>query len=200
MRIIGGQAGGIRLRSPEDMRIRPTEDRVKESLFGTLGDLTGKVVVDLFSGSGALGLEALSRGAHQVCFIERERRHVKLIEENLALVQKAMGGAAGKTAIYCADAKTAPSLLPQLAGAVDVVLADPPYAESPGDYGANALIADDAFAAWAGPGCILSLEHASSTILRWSPLSRWELLREKQFGIRAISFARLEQNGNRPVK
>ena len=194
MRIIGGQAGGIRLKAPEGMNIRPTEDRVKESLFGTLGDLTGKVVVDLFSGSGALGLEALSRGAEKVYFVERERRHVKLIEENLALVQKAMNTHSESTTILCADAKSAPSLLPQLASQVDVILADPPYAESPDDYGANALIADQALATWAGAGCILALEHSASTFLRWAPLSPWELLREKQFGIRALSFARLEQN------
>ena len=190
MRIISGLAGGIRLKPPEDRNIRPTEDRVKESLFGTLGDLTGKIVIDLFSGSGALGLEALSRGAEKVFFIERERRHVKLIEENAALVLKAMNATAAKIAVLCADAKSAPTLLPELAaGPIGIILADPPYAETPDTYGANALIADQAFADWAGPNAILALEHASTTILRWHPLSPWELLREKAFGIRALSFA-----------
>ncbi len=192
MRIISGLAGGIRLKPPEDRNIRPTEDRVKESLFGTLGDLTGKIVIDLFSGSGALGLEALSRGAEKVYFVEKERRHVKLIEENTALVIKAMNATNAKVAILCADAKSAPTLLPDLAaGPIGVILADPPYTETADTYGANALIADKAFAEWAGPNAILALEHASATILRWHPLSPWELLREKEFGIRALSFARL---------
>ncbi len=192
MRIISGLAGGIRLKPPEDRNIRPTEDRVKESLFGTLGDLTGKIVIDLFSGSGALGLEALSRGAEKVFFVEKERKHVKLIEENAALVLKAMNAPATKVAILCADAKSVPCLLPELAaGSIGIILADPPYTETADTYGANALIADQAFAAWAGPNAILALEHSSSTILRWHPLSPWELLREKEFGIRALSFARL---------
>ena len=192
MRIISGQAGGIRLKPPEDRNIRPTEDRVKESLFGTLGDLTGKIVIDLFSGSGALGLEALSRGAEKVYFIEKERRHVKLIEENAALVLKAMNATPSQISIHCEDAKSAPTLLPDLAGGpIGVILADPPYAETPDTYGANALITDQAFAAWAGPNAILALEHASATILRWHPLSPWELLREKEFGIRALSFAKV---------
>ena len=191
MRIISGLAKGIRLNAPLDKNIRPTEDRVKESVFGTLGDLSGKTVVDLFAGSGALGLEALSRGASMVYFVERERRHVRLIEENLMLVLKAMDESSSKAAIICGDAKSTPLLLPQLSGKVDVVLADPPYTETAKTYGANALIADEAFAEWAGSQCLLSLEHASTTILRWYPLSRWELLREKEFGIRAVSFARI---------
>ena len=63
MRIIGGFARGIKLTAPPGLDVRPTEDRVKETLFSMLGDITGMVVADLFAGTGALGLEALSRGA-----------------------------------------------------------------------------------------------------------------------------------------
>ena len=69
MRIISGRAGGIRLSAPAGQSLRPTEDRVKESMFSSLGDLTGSTVVDLFAGTGALGLEALSRGAAQVVLV-----------------------------------------------------------------------------------------------------------------------------------
>ena len=73
MRIIAGYARGIRLAVPDGGEpLRPTEDRVKESLFSTLGDLEGAVVLDLFAGTGALGLEALSRGAKEVVLVERD--------------------------------------------------------------------------------------------------------------------------------
>ncbi len=190
MRIISGIAGGVRLSAPEGRALRPTEDRVKESVFGTLGDLRGATVLDLFAGTGALGLEALSRGAARVFFIESERKHARFIEANRELVLKAMGGAAGETRIICADAKGAPGLLPELAGGIDFVLADPPYSEPPGTYGAASLLLDNAFAEWAGPGCILALEHSSGAALPWHPRSSWEPLRQKSFGIRAVSFAR----------
>ncbi len=87
MRIVSGDARGIRLTVPEEGEdIRPTEDRVKESLFSTLGDFTGTAVLDLFSGTGALGLEALSRGAARVTMVERDARHAEVIRRNLAAV------------------------------------------------------------------------------------------------------------------
>ena len=198
MRIISGLAKGIRLNAPDGRSLRPTEDRVKESLFSSLGDLSGCIVVDLFAGTGALGLEALSRGAAKVVFLERDRNHVKFIESNLAAVKKAMGSSIGECSIVCADAKNIPNALADCACCADFILADPPYSESPDDFGPTAIISSNEFAAWAGPQCILSLEHSSSTVLPWHPLSLWEPLKEKDFGIRAISLARLyrEQQSN----
>lgn len=187
MRIIGGLAGGIRLNAPEGRAVRPTEDRVKESMFGTIGDLRGKVVVDLFSGTGALGLEALSRGASSVYFFEKEKRHVDFIKANLAVVLKSIGSEAGSTRIICADARRAPEMLPDVAP--DVILADPPYAAGVEEYGAAGLVLDEKLAAWAGKGCLLVLEHAESNMLPWDEQRHWRLLKTRVYGIRAVSFA-----------
>ncbi len=189
MRIIGGVAGGIRLAAPDGRTVRPTEDRVKESMFGTVGDLNGKTVVDLFSGTGALGLEALSRGAAHVVLVERENAHVEYIRRNLAAVLKSMNQQAGKVEILCLDVKAAHARLLPLAGTVDFVFADPPYNPGPGVYGGPELLRDEQFAAWAQPGTILVLEHASANAMPWAPASPWRPLRERQFGIRAVSFA-----------
>ena len=191
MRIIAGLAKGIRLDAPEGRGVRPTEDRVKESIFSTLGDLQGATVLDLFSGSGALGLEALSRGAAYVAFVEQNRRHLAFIHKNHVAVAKSIGETAGQCEFICADARRAAQLLPHLMGKVTFLLADPPYETPPNGYGSQQLLADQELAAFLAPGCILALEHSSSTHLPWHPLNQWELLKEKTYGIRAVSFARL---------
>lgn len=83
MRIISGSARGIPLKAPRGRDTRPTTDRVRESLFAILGDFSGAQVLDLFAGTGALGLEALSRGAQQAVFLEKDRAAVKAINENI---------------------------------------------------------------------------------------------------------------------
>lgn len=83
MRIIGGSARGRTLATPDDRRIRPTIDRVREALFSILGPLDEAVLVDAFAGSGALGCEALSRGAAHCTFVDRSRSAVELVRENL---------------------------------------------------------------------------------------------------------------------
>ena len=186
MRIIGGMAGGIRLQAPEGRAVRPTEDRVKESMFSTLGDLQGKVVIDLFSGTGALGLEALSRGASSVFFFEKEKKHADFIKANLAAVLKSIGSKAGSARIVCADARRAPEMLPDVKP--DVILADPPYAAGVEDYGAAGLILDRRLALWAG-NCLLVLEHAENNFLPWQEQEHWHPIKTKAYGIRAVSFA-----------
>jgi 16S rRNA (guanine966-N2)-methyltransferase len=84
MRVIAGSAGGVRLAAPT-RGVRPTMDRVKAAIFSSLGDaIIGARVLDLFAGTGALGIEALSRGSGSVVFVENDRRSVELIEKNLA--------------------------------------------------------------------------------------------------------------------
>lgn len=126
MRVIAGELGGRRLVAPRGERTRPTSDRVRESLFMWLGDLTGAHVVDLYAGSGALGIEALSRGAAFVDFVEHDRRAREALDANLAALE--LGG----------RARVWPLVLPRglkriasaLAGAA-LVLADPPYGGAP---------------------------------------------------------------------
>src|SRR5690606_11836684 len=84
VRVISGKARGARLRTPKGASTRPTLDRVKESLFNILGDVKGASVLDLFAGSGSLGIEALSRGAKVAVFVESDRRAAEIIRANLA--------------------------------------------------------------------------------------------------------------------
>ncbi len=84
MRVIAGSLGGRRLKAPSGTVTRPTSDRVRESLFGMLGDIQGARVLDLFAGTGALGIEALSRGAGHAVFVERDARATRVLRENLA--------------------------------------------------------------------------------------------------------------------
>ena len=84
MRVIAGHAGGVRLVSPKS-GVRPTMDRVKAAIFSSLGEMViGARVLDLFAGTGALGIEALSRGADSALFVEEDRQSTTLIEKNLA--------------------------------------------------------------------------------------------------------------------
>jgi 16S rRNA (guanine966-N2)-methyltransferase len=84
MRVVAGSFGGRRLSAPRGRGTRPTADRVREALFSMLGDVSGARVLDLYAGSGALGIEALSRGAHSALFVESDPRAVTVIRRNLA--------------------------------------------------------------------------------------------------------------------
>jgi 16S rRNA (guanine(966)-N(2))-methyltransferase RsmD len=127
IRIVGGYARGVELAELGDQAgVRPTIGRSREALFNALGDLTGARVLDLFAGSGALGLEAASRGAASVMLVELERSRLSVIEANVAKVLKT--GCAARIELKNADA-TCPERY--LAGEkFDLVLADPPYADS----------------------------------------------------------------------
>jgi 16S rRNA (guanine966-N2)-methyltransferase len=92
MRIIAGRAGGRSLASPEGRAIRPTPDRVREAIFSILGDISEAVVVDGFAGTGAMGCEALSRGAQACFFIDASEEAVELIEENLERIDAVDAG------------------------------------------------------------------------------------------------------------
>ena len=121
MRIVGGQFGGRRLVIPKDARVRPTADRVREAWMSILGDaLEGARVLDLFAGSGALGLEALSRGAASVTFVELNSPSLRALQQNIASL-----GVSEAVTVHRGDAMRHAERL--AAGAYDVVLADPPY-------------------------------------------------------------------------
>ena len=153
MKIISGYARGVELLSPEaDAKIRPTIGRSREALFSSLGDLAGARVLDLFSGSGALGLEAASRGAARVVMVELERSHLRIIEENIRRVKRA--GAPGELRAVAADA-TITANYP--GGGFDLVLADPPYAVSFEAFGKLAGTAGKFFPGFAGARIVWEL-------------------------------------------
>ena len=125
MRIVGGQWGSRRIESPPDARARPTTDRVREAWMAILGErLRGAAVVDLFAGSGAMGLEALSRGASRCEFVELSQASLAALGRNLEAL------AVDRTAvrIHRADALRFAARLEPLA--FDVAFADPPYTTS----------------------------------------------------------------------
>jgi 16S rRNA (guanine966-N2)-methyltransferase len=122
MRVIAGKAKGRRLRTAPSRKVRPSGDRLKEALFSSLGaGIEGKAVLDLFAGSGALGIEALSRGASHVTFVESYREAASMIQANLEATGLGDGGTLVRT--------TAEQFLSSAAGGpFDVVFMDPPYA------------------------------------------------------------------------
>ena len=127
MKIIGGYARGVELAELGDQDgVRPTVGRAREALFNALGDLTNARVLDLFAGSGALGLEAASRGASRVVLVELERSRLPLIEANIAKVRKT--GIPGEVVLKNADATRSESYLG--GASFDLVFSDPPYTAS----------------------------------------------------------------------
>lgn len=130
MRVIAGKYRSRPLRALAGMDIRPTSDRLRETLFNVLcagnpGALEGSTWLDLFAGSGAVGIEALSRGARQVTFVESSAKAAALIEENLRSLN-AQGGVVVK-----ADVAVSLRRLEAAGGAMDVVFLDPPYRLQP---------------------------------------------------------------------
>lgn len=120
-RIIAGRFGGLTLRVPRGIATRPTADRVKEALFSILGSIAGLRVLDLYAGSGALGIEALSRGASFVAFVEPASAALSSLRENLAALRDAPSLIVATTVERCA---------PRLPSEpFDLVFADPPYAD-----------------------------------------------------------------------
>ena len=121
MRIVAGEAGGRSLATPSGREIRPTPERVREALFNTVGNLAGANVVDAYAGTGALGCEALSRGAELAYFIDNRPEAIALIEENLDRID---GGDRG----IVLEGDVVESL-PLIYDDPDLWLLDPPYGE-----------------------------------------------------------------------
>ena len=123
MRVSGGSLRGRRLQAPSGSGVRPTAARVREALFSILGqDLTGDRVLDLFAGAGSLGIEAASRGAARVVFVEQSRAHARVLSANAALLD-----GVAEVVVRTADARRALRGLAAAGERFDLVLLDPPY-------------------------------------------------------------------------
>ena len=121
MRIVAGEWRGRRIKAPDDDRVRPTADRVREAWMSIIGaEIVGARVLDLFAGSGALGLESLSRGAAVAEFVEVGAKSLRALRENADAL-----GAGERAVIHRGDAVRFASALPK--GAFDIAFADPPY-------------------------------------------------------------------------
>lgn len=124
MRVTGGELRGRRIRVPRSSGVRPTADRVREALFARLGDLEGVRALDLFGGSGALGIEALSRGAERVVFVERSAPVAAVLHANLVEV-----GMLARAHVVRGDAAGVVRRLAAAGERFDLALLDPPYGE-----------------------------------------------------------------------
>lgn len=127
MRVIAGRLGGRRLKAPKGTATRPTSDRVREALFSILGDIEGANVLDLFAGTGALGIEALSRGARQAAFVERDASVVRILSANLEALEISQEAAE----VRRTDALAALRSAQGSKETYDLVFIDPPYREAP---------------------------------------------------------------------
>lgn len=166
MRVVAGELGGRRLVAPNGTATRPTTDRVREAIFNSLGSagvLDGALVADLFAGSGAIGIEALSRGAERCVFVERDRAARSALEENLDAL-----GLNDRSKVVSSDALSVAGSLD-----ADIVFADPPYDfdswdELLGRVSAELVVAESGRSVQAPEG--------------------WQVTREKKYGRTRVTF------------
>ena len=186
MRIVAGRHRGRRLLAPPGEKVRPTGDRAREALFNILshGQLAaegipfaGAAVLDAFAGTGALGLEALSRGAAEAAFIEQDREALATLRQNIAAL-----GEGGRARVVSSDA-TRP---PRASSACTLVFLDPPYRSG---LAAAALTALDA-AGWLTPDAVAVVELAARE--RLAPPAGFNLVDERVYGAARLVFLHRE--------
>lgn len=185
MRVVAGLAGGRRLKAPAGRTVRPTSERVREALFNALGSLDavdGATVVDLFAGTGALGIEALSRGAASAVFVDADVRAVRAIEENLratGLVERARVVHADVFRFLAEPQPVAVDAGPRS----DLAFADPPYAFDDWPRLLAAL-----------PARLVAIEARTHVAL----VPGWRALRSKRYGDTVVTLARWEPDQPAP--
>jgi 16S rRNA (guanine966-N2)-methyltransferase len=179
MRVIAGSAGGVRLSVPK-RGVRPTMDRVKAAIFSSLGDaIIGARVLDLFAGSGALGIESLSRGASSVLFVEEDRESTHVIEKNLAKTK--FEGRVRRQSVS--------DFLRRASGTekFQIVFADPPYEKiKSGERFTEKLLTSRKLAALLAPGGVFVLEKRPGEIL--PEIKLWRVARQKTYGATEVLF------------
>lgn len=161
-RIIAGAAGGRRLAVPAGTTTRPTSDRAREALFSTLdalvGTVTGRRFLDLYAGSGGVGLEALSRGASQVHLVENERRVHAVLVANVASISSMQAGVLGGATTSALPVERVVSAANPGAG-YDIAFLDPPYALPAKTV--REVLADLLVNGWLAPAAVVVLERVS---------------------------------------
>ncbi len=174
MRVIAGSAKGTRLKAPGGLKTRPTSSRVKEAFFNIVGQrILDTTFLDLFSGSGAMGIEALSRGSAQAVFIEKDRVCAKIITENLARCRML-----DRSVILTRDAHLALSLLSRKKCKFEIVYIDPPY-HYPGIFDLVSQLEKDQLLV---TGSLVGLERDSRSDEKWSRFSSFSLAQRKKYG------------------
>jgi 16S rRNA (guanine966-N2)-methyltransferase len=181
LRVIAGQAKGHQLKGPDRRTTRPATDLVRGATFSMLEGLAQdwSLVLDLFSGTGAMGIEALSRGAGWADFVDRQRRCCDIIRQNLAKTKLSAQGH-----VYCLEVEKAISLLDK---EYDIIIMDPPYA----NRAIGETILKLANSKLVGPDTIVVVTHSPHLKLadRYPPLS---LIKERRHGDSCINLYRQE--------
>jgi len=177
MRVVAGEFGGRKLVAPDGMTTRPTTDKVREAVFNSLvaqGIVEDAAVVDLFAGSGALGIEALSRGATRCIFVERDRNALLALRANVAALR-----IEDRATIVTSDVM---AWVPAMRG-VDLALIDPPYT----------------FDAWSTLLTLVQVQYAvCEAALEVPPPAGWETLRAKRYG-RTFTTLLARSEGDEPT-
>lgn len=179
MRVIAGSAGGIQLVVPKE-GVRPTMDRVKGAIFSSLGDKVIRArVLDLFAGTGALGIEALSRGAASVLFVEENRQAVAATQKNLTKTKLMARVRQEEVFDFLRHANVSERF--------DIIFADPPYQQSKsGEQFTEKLLNDPALSQLLQPAGIFVLEKRPTEQLPATTL--WNVLRQKTYGTTEVLF------------
>ena len=177
MRVIAGSAGGIRLKTPPH-DLRPTMDMVREAAFSALADLVpGARVLDLFAGSGAYGIEALSRGAAEAVFVDNHPKSIEAIRLNLS--NSKLNGTVIRNDVF--------RFLQRQEGQFGLVFADPPYAKKRGDRDfAGELMENESLTKAVNPGGVVVLE--CSPLKELGVFRLWEVTRAKKYGSSHLLF------------
>ncbi len=178
MRITGGSLCGRQIKAPKGSETRPTQDRVRESLFGILGSrLMGITALDLFAGSGSLGLESLSRGSSRCVFVERSRPAAKLLQENVSNL-----GVEDTCEVICADALEESRRWLSL-GPFGIAFVDPPYRAGAYEKAMKLLSADGVL----NPLGVVVVERERHVSLQGS-YGNLKLKRSERYGATMIDF------------
>jgi len=178
MRIISGDSKGRKLATPKDLSLRPTSDRVKESIFNILrGQIEGGTVLDLFAGTGNLGIEALSRGAKEVTFVEKGKQALRLIQKNLEQF-----GMEERSEVLPTDANRAIEILKERGKAFDLIFMDPPYEQGLIERTLMKLNSHPIY----HKDSVLVVEHHRRERLS-SAVKGWNLIRQRRIGETVIS-------------
>jgi 16S rRNA (guanine966-N2)-methyltransferase len=179
MRVIAGSAGGVRLAVPKH-GVRPTMDRVKAAIFSSLGDaVIGARVLDLFAGTGALGIEALSRGAASAIFVESDRQSAEAIEKNLAKTN--LKGRVRHQDVFGFLSRRSD------ADKFQIIFADPPYEKAHhGRSHTEMLLNNEILPQLLEPNGIFVLEKRPSETI--SELKLWRVTRQKTYGATEVLF------------
>jgi 16S rRNA (guanine966-N2)-methyltransferase len=180
LRIISGTAGGLHLKSPKKHALRPTQDRIRSAIFSSLAEVVpGARVLDLYAGTGAFGIEALSRGAASATFVEQDREAVQCIRDNLAHCRLQGEVRQADVATFLAA--------PLIGEPYDLIFADPPYRKERGTLDDDPLLAQ--LPPHLQENGLFLWEHYAA--LRLEAAGLWEIVRHRTYGETGLTFLKL---------